>query len=206
MSVTHPRPMPWTGPSTHCGKERARAKPRRVPGSCKRAQHGKKHLRHMCLPQTGNKFAFWGHAGVDFCFWVDQISASREVHAHVDLLLRFDPTPLISRRHLPTPIKADGSRGPSVHQPHWPRPVEKHSLLSADLVTSPHHRPTTALGLARVCSSRILLWVTVSSSFPSAHLWWTRDVGPSAVFVFGVFSVSKALLCYRKVPSGQGRK
>lgn len=57
-----------------------------------------------------------------------------------------------------------------------------------------------------VCSSRILLRPTVSSSFPSVHLWWTIGVGPSAVFVFGVFSLSEPLLCYRNVPSGQGRK
>lgn len=75
-------------------------------------------------------------------------------------------------------------------------------VWSDDLVTpSSDHN----FGLC-VCSSRILLRPTVSSSFPSVHLCWTTGVGPPAVFVFGVFSVSAPLLCYRNVPSGQGRK
>lgn len=94
------------------------------------------------------------------------------------------------------------SRDLPLDQPRWPRPVEKKHCL-ARLIWWPRRtiiRPN--FRAVRV----FLTYPAVSSSFPSVCLWWTIGVGPSTVFVFRVFSVSELLLCYRNVPSGQGRK
>lgn len=131
--------------------------------------------------------------GLDFCYWVDKIMPM--ITFSSDLIPAF-----VSRCHPGTPVKADESRDLS-DLVQWKKTL--FAFAWSDDLAAPsseqHFWPC-------VCSSRIRLRPTVSSSFPSVRLWWTVGVGPSAVFVFGVFSVSEPLLCYRNVPSGQGRK
>lgn len=94
--------------------------------------------------------------------------------------------PFVSHCHLGTAVKADESRDLS-DLVQWEK---KHCLVSPDLMTWPHHRPSSISG--RACVPRVSGCGRRSPPhFLLCVFGGTIGVGPSAVFVFG------GLLCFR---------